>query len=136
MALTITGVTLTIAPLTRPCPPAGGTFTVTVTVTGAATGAGGTYDVELFDLDPVTPDLLDSAVNNAVAAGPLAATHTFTLTCDSLCEVRGRLGSSGEQKAEIRATVTVGATKTQSPTRTAQCGAGTYRGREETVEQR
>ena len=134
MALTIMSVALTATPLTTPCPPAGGTFTVTATVTGAATGAGGTYDIELFDLDPVSPDLLDSVLNNAVPAGPLAATHTFTLTCDSLCEVRGRLGSSGEQKAEIRATVTVGTTTTLSPTRTVQCGAGTYREREKTAE--
>jgi hypothetical protein len=138
MPITVTGVTLTVNPASRPCPPAGQTFTVTVTVSGNRSGIGGSYDVELFDIQPGNPDLLDSAMNvNVVGGLPTFSTpHTFTLKCDDACEVVGNLGSSGEQKAELQATVTWGTAVPPAPRpskkslmKTATCGAGAYRER-------
>jgi hypothetical protein len=97
MALTFSSVRLAINPTSVPCPPAGGTFAVTVTVTGRATTPG-SYDVEVKDVGAGI-DLLDQLQNVIVTGGSqlFTNTHNFTLTCDDICEIAGPSGSSGNQ---------------------------------------
>ena len=146
MPLTITSVNLRVALTTVPCPPAGGTFSVTATVNGTSTGAGGTYDVRLYDVDPDNAtfppnaatlarfELLDEVLGAAAAPGALLATpHVFTLTCNNQCEIEGAKGNSGEQQTPIvaRATV-VGGSDIWSNRVMIQCGSNpTYRRRED-----
>jgi hypothetical protein len=102
---------MTIRPVNRPCPPAGGVFVVNVIVTGRVRGRGGSYDISIYDQDliGIFDDLLDANVANGVLAGPGGAVrnfrrqHTFFLKCDNNCNVIGRLGTSGESVAEIYA---------------------------------
>jgi hypothetical protein len=132
MPLNIAGVALALSRPRIPCLPAGGTAVATVTVTGGGMSGGGAYEVELRDVGAGI-DLLDSATGTA-PGGPLNAVHTFTLTCDSACEVTGRLGSSGNQAVTLQARAKSGAAAwVISPNRTLTCGAGTYRPRRKPV---
>ena len=132
MALRLDRVTLAITPTAVACPPAGGTFTATVTVAGRGTTPG-TYNVEIKDIGAGV-DVLDRLQNVAVAGGSqlFSNTHTFTLSCDDICEVTGRLGSSGNQRATIRADVEENdgnnSTKNSISVRIT-CGSGSYKPR-------
>lgn len=108
MPINAINVTMTVKPINAPCPPAGGVFTVTVTVSGRAAERGGSYDVSLYDQDVIWDDCLDSSVANGVLPGPFRRQHIFLLKCDAQCQVTGRLRSSGEQTAELYAWVNGG----------------------------
>ena len=103
MPIVAINVAIRVNPVTVPCPPPGGVFTVRVTVTGRAVGRGGSYDVEIYDQDAIIDDLLAGSYANGVLPGNLWRQHIFFLKCDPKCDVAGPLGTSGENTAEIYA---------------------------------
>ncbi|MEZ0325634.1 MAG: hypothetical protein ACAH95_06990 [Fimbriimonas sp.] len=102
-------VAIVVNPVNQPCPPGGKKFNVTATVAGVAVGGGGSYDVTIYDQDPVADDILDLDNNNAINKnGLFQAVHTFVLECDDNCNVKGVAGNSGETTAEVYAYVDAG----------------------------
>ncbi len=127
MPVTLTGVKVAVKPTKVACPPTNGKFTVTVTVTGTATTPG-TYDVEVWDEGP-GKDKLDELAKVTVSGGSqeFSNVHTFKLWCDDICEVVGRLKSSGNQKPKICAhAIDQDGNKTTGNTVSIICGPGTY----------
>lgn len=124
MAINAILATLAVAPNKVNCPPAGGKFTVTVTVTTAAVGAGGVYDVSIYADQGWWPDtLLDIQAGNKVGAGRIKKVYTFTLHCDKKCKIAGAKASSGNNPCDIYAYAVdnVGGAKSQSGKQTLEC---------------
>ncbi|HEU0201142.1 MAG TPA: hypothetical protein VFR86_11990, partial [Burkholderiaceae bacterium] len=105
MAINFGNIVSSANVLQAPC--GGGRFRIDVVVNGVENGAGGTYNVFVYDDDFLFDDLLAQQLNVAVPAGAGAFRniHRFMLNCDGRCDVVGPLGSSGERKAEIYAFV-------------------------------
>jgi len=100
-------VAIQVNPTNVVCPPpAGGVITVTATVTGNVGGQRGKYQVYIYDADNWWFDtLLDQSLWVTSRPGPVNDVHTFTLTCDNNCHVRGLLGNIGEVITNIYAWV-------------------------------
>jgi hypothetical protein len=99
--ITVINVSMKIKPKTVACPPPGGKFRVEATVWGTAIGKGGSFDVEVYDADPIRDDLLDDNKTNGVLPGPFKQKFVFSLDCDKNCHVKGAKGNSGEWNPEV-----------------------------------